>query len=488
MTLTTRLSLFFLATLAFVLVGFSTALYFLARQHLQEQAGDRVDAALHTLAAAAEVGPDSVEWEPAERHFSLGSAVFGDQIAWVVQDDQGAIVDRSKSAELDEFLAEVADHLPGDRRSGLHADWQGDRWQGRRWWIEPAGQPVPLPPQKDDGRKYAALSITVGVSLEPVRATLRSLAGVLVGLSLGVWLLAFFVGRVVCRRALLPVTRMAVAVRDMDADDLARRLPAASTGDEVADLSQAFNLLLDRLQESFERQKRFTGDASHQLRTPLAAMLGQIEVTLRRERPPEEYQRALTTLHGQTERLRRIVDSLLFLARADAEARLPQQERIDLCRWLPEHLQTWSQHPRAGDLALEEDGSISLEIEAQAGLLGELIDVLIDNACKFSEPGKPITVRLHQEQSRACMAVEDQGCGIREQDLPHLFTPFFRSADVRQRGLDGVGLGLAIAKRLADALGGDLTVTSEHGRGSCFTLKLPSVRAADSAPTAASAP
>src|SRR5581483_11619807 len=105
----------------------------------------------------------------------------------------------------------------------------------------------------------------------------------------------------------------------MSAADLDVRLPAADTGDELEELGLAFNDLLGRLQEAFERQRRFTGDASHQLRTPLTVMLGQIEVALRRDRPAGEYREALSVAHGQAERLRRIVEMLLFLARADAE-------------------------------------------------------------------------------------------------------------------------------------------------------------------------
>jgi signal transduction histidine kinase len=287
-----------------------------------------------------------------------------------------------------------------------------------------------------------------------------------------IWLLALFVGRLVCRRALLPVIRMADAARTMNVDEITRRLPTPPTGDELEELSRAFNNLLDRLQESFQRQQRFTGDASHQLRTPLAAMLGQVEVALRRERPAEEYQRVLTTVQHQAGRLGRIVDALLFLARADREAGLPEQERVKVSDWLPGHLQTWSEHARAQNIHLESAAASPFLVEVQPVLLGELVNILIDNACKFSQPGTPVSVRLHQEKQSVDIEVQDQGCGIKEVDLPHLFTPFFRCADSRHGGVEGIGLGLAIAKRLAESFGGGLTVTSVVGRGSCFTLRL----------------
>src|SRR5262249_23486546 len=160
------------------------------------------------------------------------------------------------------------------------------------------------------------------ISLEPVHATLNRLAVVLAILSTGLWLTAALVGRRLCRRGLAPLTRMAESARTIRAADLTQRLPPPATRDHLAELGLAFNDLLGRLQESFERQRRFTGDASHQLRTPLAAMLGQVEVVLRRDRPAEEYQRVLALVHKQAGQLHLMVEMLLFLARADAEAKL----------------------------------------------------------------------------------------------------------------------------------------------------------------------
>lgn len=488
MTLTTRLSLFFLGTLAVVLAGFSFGLYFLARGHLHQQLEERLEASLNTLVAAAEVGPEGLEWEPAERHLRLGSAV-GAQVVWLVTDDQGQLVDRSKQDGVEDFLAEVAQTLRASGRATKRLDWQGERWQCSQRWLEAAGdlvgrfskpshlagtRPAPAQPgQKDDGRKYRALSITAGVSLEPLRTTLQQLAGVLIALAVGVWLAALFAGRAVCRRALVPVRRMAAAAGEMTGGDLEQRLPIAASGDELEDLSRAFNSLLDRLQESFERQRRFTGDASHQLRTPLTAMLGQIEVALRRERPAEEYQRVLATVRESAGHLTQIVEALLFLSRADAEARLPQRERINLNDWMPGHLQIWWERARGQDMVFESDNTPSHPVEVQPALLGELIDILIDNACKYSPPGTTITVRVVRQEQAVCVQVEDQGSGIAEADLPYVFAPFFRAAQTRRRGIAGVGLGLAIARRLAEAFGGTLAVSSEVGRGSVFSLRLP---------------
>src|SRR5262249_16660156 len=146
--------------------------------------------------------------------------------------------------------------------------------------------PVPEHPGHRE-KKYPALVLRVGASLQPAQATLWTLAYALAGTSVVIWLLAALLGRWLCQRALMPLTQMAESAREMNADALTRRLPLPGTDDELQALGAAFNELLSRLQEAFERQRRFTGDASHQLRTPLAILLGQVEVALRRERPSD---------------------------------------------------------------------------------------------------------------------------------------------------------------------------------------------------------
>jgi heavy metal sensor kinase len=473
-SLTTRLSLFFLGLLAVVLVGFSLTLYLLARSYLHGQAEERLQAALDTLVAAAEVGPGGVEWEPAERSLAFRAAAPGEQLVWLVRDGRGRVVDRFGSAESEEFLKDAAEQLMREGSATRRFDGQGGRWLVGQRRLRPAAGDVArsagTPPHGET--RYAALTVTAGTPLGPVQHTLRRLAAALVAVSLGVWLLAFLAGRSVCRRALWPVRCMAASARDMGAADLGRRLPVEATGDELEDLSRSFNGLLDRLQESFERQRRFTGDASHQLRTPLAAVLGQIEVALRRERGADEYRAALAGVQAQAARLHRIVEALLFLARADAEARLPGLETVALEEWLAEYLRRWSDVPRAGDLAAEIDPVGPFWVEIQPEMLGELVGILIENAYKYSPPGSPITVHLGREGEKSQLSVQDRGFGIAKADLPHIFEPFFRSADARLRGLAGSGLGLSIAQRLAVALGSTLSVTSKEGVGSRFTLSL----------------
>jgi signal transduction histidine kinase len=401
----------------------------------------------------------------------------------MVSDEAGRRVD-SSSLITAEF-AHAAAVMTVNGRAHDKALVQGETWRLVLRRLPEAGQVIPVSPeadvpekQADDGR-HAFLTITVGHSLGPVEATLRTLAGILTILTLGVGLAAALASRWVCRRALAPVSLMADHTRLMTAANLDDRLPRSDSHDELEELSRAFNGLLDRLQESFERQRRFTGDASHQLRTPLTAMLGQIEVALRKDRSAEDYHRVLNSLQRQGQHLRRIIEGLLFLSRADTEGRLAELEPLNLTDWLADHLQSWSDHPRWNDLSLVSPSDQVGWVACQPVLLGEMLNNLLDNAFKYSQAGTPVIVRIEKQGATVQLAIEDHGIGIHPEDQAGLFQPFFRSEQARSRGIAGLGLGLAVAARLARAFGGAITVDSREGHGTRFAVRLPSAQPCD---------
>jgi signal transduction histidine kinase len=471
MSLATRLTAFGLGTLAAVLVGFSVTLYVLASDHLHRLVDERLRAALATLAAAAEVGPGGVEWEPKERALGLGRDSGADQVRWVVRDDQGRPVDRSANLNPRRLAPDAP--VP---ESGRLLGRDGRPWQVMTRRLTSPGPPAP----SDDDHAapgHAALTLVAFAPLGPTEATLLRLALTLTILSASLWLAAAVAGRQVCRRALAPLSRMAAAARQADAAEPGTRLPLPGTNDELEDLGRAFNGLLDRLHEALERQRRFTGDASHQLRTPLAGLLSQVDVALRRERPPAEYQRVLGVVRAKAAHLRQIIESLLFLARAETESGRPDLEVVDLTAWVDEHLRGWSTHPRAADLraAIEADGP--LPVRAHPPLLAQLVDNLLENACKYSRPGTPIAVRLSRRRGAAVLTVEDRGCGLSAEEQARVFQPFYRTPDARTKGQAGVGLGLAVAQRIASVFGGTVRVESEPGQGSRFEVTLPETEA-----------
>jgi two-component system OmpR family sensor kinase len=472
MTLATRISLFFLATLAVVLTGFSAALYTMAAVYLDRQTTARLEAALQSLTAAAEIENGRLEWEPHNRSIQIDDGRDdATRLSWRVTDEAGRWIDGSSDTRgaTPAWAGPTAASTAGDSPAvGESAD--GESRLARVMIAAPdsTGGAANSTAVRHARRAFI---IEAAVPLGPVRALLAKLAGAAAVLSATLWLLAALAGRVICRRALGPLTAMASAARATTGDVLARRLPEPNTRDECQDLARAFNDLLARAEEAYERQRQFAGNASHQLRTPLAAILGQIEVALRRERPADEYRRVLEGLHQRAGEMRQLVEMLLFLARADGEAQLPDLELLELGPWLRECLDDWSAHPRADDLQLELNGNPRW-CRLHRPLAAQLIGNLIDNACKHSLPGTPIVVRLTDDPNSVRIEVEDHGEGIAPSELPHIFEPFYRAQVAQNRGLPGVGLGLAVAKRIAAALGGELRVESHFGRGARFSVIL----------------
>ena len=330
----------------------------------------------------------------------------------------------------------------------------------------PAGEmpgTVRLPP--DRGHHGEGVVLTVAVADAPIAAELRHLMLAMAGISTLIWLTAAVWGRMLCRRALVPITEMAASARAVrrTATD-GPFLDVSPSRDELEDLGRAFNELLADLRLSLERQHRFTGDASHQLRTPLTAMLASVEVALRQVRSPAEYQRVLGVVQRRGVQLKQIIESLLFLARAESDCHLPDAEQLDLAEWCRSWLGSWAEHPRAADLAIQSEKGAT-PVRANPALLGQILDNLLDNACKYSESGSPVVVSVEPNGAEVVLVVSDNGCGITPDELPLVCEPFFRSVQARWAGSQGVGLGLTVARRLVTLLGGRLDVESEPERG-----------------------
>lgn len=474
MRLVTRFSAFFLTALALVLAGFSGTVYLVAQRHLYRELDERLERALDILEASVDIEPGGLEWEPTDRRIALGLDLGQDEVRWAVRDGKGSLVDRSANADSGGFPAGwEARAWPTNPPDGtVVGKVSGWRMAGRRMALNALLRLGRGHPDDEPGYEvqYPLLVLVAGLKQGPVKATLNRLGGTLIVLSVGIWLLALAGGRLLARRALAPLTRMAETVGTMSATDLGRRVPTPRTGDELDALGHAFNGLLDRLNEAFDKQQRFAGDASHQLRTPLAALLGQVQLAQRRERPVEEYRQVLDRVLEEGMRLRVIVETLLFLAQPEAPSLLLCD--VDLAEWLPNHLERWSDHPRAADLHLEVC-TRPLSVRVHPPMLAQLLDNLLDNACKYSEAGTPILVSGNREGSSIILSVEDQGRGLNSEEAAHIFDPFFRAEAARNEGLPGSGLGLTVARRIATALHGTLDLTSHPEGFTCFTLRLP---------------
>lgn len=474
MTLTNRLSYFFLSMLAVVLLGFSFSLYKIVDSYLHQQAREQLMSVASSLGASVEVQDSEVEWEPNTRTLNFYPTILGSEATWIISAPNGQLVEQSKNQKAETLAIETSasQSFSGDQ---LHRISQEGSWLVSRQWIKPHKPATTANETQPSARpnRYAAISVTVGVSVAPIHETLNRLLLTLCLISGGIWIVAIVLSRYFCRRALVPVRQMAEDARELGTTDLSQRLAQLNSHDELQDLNIAFNGLLDRVQESFERQKKFTSDASHQLRTPLTAIQGQVEVALRRERTAEEYQAILSKVLLKSSHMTQIVESLLFLARQNADAVQPNVEDIELNGWTANYLSTFFEHPRAQNIHFEPNSAKKFRVRVPSVLLSELLNTLLDNAFKYSQPGRKVVVSIESRETETLLHVTDCGSGVSAADLPHLFTPFFRTDETIRLGIEGVGLGLSIAQRIATSIGAKLSVASKLNEGSCFTIHFP---------------
>jgi signal transduction histidine kinase len=474
MTLVNRVSAFFLLAMAAVLAGFSALLYVLVERSMVQQFDQELRGAMSTLMAAIDDRPDHFHWNKSDHTVAIGAESGSDEIRWVIFDQDRKRVDGSINLTppdvedlLDAAQSEWEDAMETGPESLVHVRLNdGDREYLTASRTAGASSTDPRP--ASDPSK---LVVAVRRSRESLRRDLHQLALLVTGLSIGAFLLAAIGGRWYCLKALHPVRIMVERARSATEADFRLRLPVTDHKDELAELAVAFNSLLDQLQTAFEKQQRFTGDAAHQLRTPLTVLQGQIDVAMRRSRTPEEYQRTLGLLREQSVEMHQAVEGLLYLARAEGEGHPPVFEPGDVTPWLNRQLDRWSTHYRRQDLTLEHP--IELRLSTSWALLGQLLHNLIDNAFKYSSPGTPVTVRAERDGNDLLLSVSDKGIGISREEQTVIFQPFFRSPSARRSGAPGVGLGLPIAARIAESLHGRIQVESATGQGSMFRLRFP---------------
>lgn len=276
------------------------------------------------------------------------------------------------------------------------------------------------------------------------------------------------------RRALAPVDAITHTARSISARSLGRRLEVPRTGDELERLSATLNEMLEGLESAFRRVTQFTGDASHELRTPVALIRTAAELALRKVRSPEEYQQTIRQMLAESERASEMIENLLTLARSDSGMEFLELAPIDLRAVLAE---AGGQGRR---LAYAKGLEFDVMLPAAATIMNadrqavrRLMLIMIDNAVKYSSAPGRVELSLHSSDGFVNLEVRDTGIGIAGEDLPHIFERFYRADKARARQMGGAGLGLSIARWIAEAHGGQIQAESAPGRGSTFRVRLP---------------
>ncbi len=332
--------------------------------------------------------------------------------------------------------------------------------------------------------------VQIASSLEGVEDALNKLFLILIITVPSTLILASLGGQFLAHKALKPVDNITQTARMITSQNLNQRINPPRVKDEISRLIETFNEMISRLDQSFRQMKQFSSDASHELKTPLTILKGEVEVMLRRERTSQEYQQTLKSNLEEINRMSQIVEDLLTLSKADTgEIRL-NKEDIDLSEILNEVVTQMDKLAKSKNLRLSASNHHQgIHIFGDALRLRELFINLIENGIKYTEEGGSIQIRMQKEYPLPTrdqsdqgerekgefvkIVVSDTGIGIAKEDQERIFDRFFRVDKARSREQGGSGLGLSICKWIVEAHQGKIEVESELGKGSSFVVRLP---------------
>jgi len=328
--------------------------------------------------------------------------------------------------------------------------------------------------QAPDGRAYI---LQLALSLHEPYSTLRNLLFIFLFAFPAILLLVVGLGYVFMKRAFSPIKHMVAVTRSITAEDLSLRLEPIDSHDEIGELADTLNAMIARLDRSFQQIRQFSGDVSHELKTPLADLTSNAEIMLRKDRSKDEYRTGILSMIDDAKTLQKIIDDLLFLASSDAHNVALAMEPLalhDVFLEVFEAIQPLAREKQLG-LALTEIDVVS--IQGDPGLLKRLFFNLMTNAIAYTSSGGEITFSLRHasETKQAIATISDTGIGIPEESLPYIFDRFYRVDPSRSHRTGGSGLGLAIVKKIVDLHAGTISVQSTVGHGTTFIVYLPSL-------------
>lgn len=274
-------------------------------------------------------------------------------------------------------------------------------------------------------------------------------------------------------RALKPVDLITRSARRITAENLSQRLDVVNPRDEIGRLAETFNTTLARLENSFNRTRRFSADVSHELRTPLTILRGEIEVGLKWAKEPEEFRELMQSNLEEVHRMSGIIESLIELSRAEEKGLSLNLQEVDLRELLNDLIQQLRTMADEKGIHLEFAGALPVLVQGDRVRLHQVFLNLLGNALKYTESGGQVRLFLEAENGYAKVGVSDTGQGIPADDISCIFDRFYRVDKARNRAHGGSGLGLSLVKSYTEAHGGRIEVASEVGKGSTFTVYLP---------------
>lgn len=342
--------------------------------------------------------------------------------------------------------------------------------------VSAAGAPCQIAAARAERRDGSQVTLQVALDTTRHEATLASFrrwAQVVLVTALGI---CAVVGFVIARSGMRPVADMAAGAARIHATTLHERIDLSGLPRELGALARTFNEMLDRLESSFDRINRFSSEIAHELRTPVNVLVSEVGVALGKARTEAEYREVLGSMLEESEKLGRLIDRLLFLARSEHPEAEIEREDVEVFEKLGSFRDFFGAKAEEAGVEVEVERGDAAELHASLdrGLIGRAVGNLVENAINYSR-GKRIVLGARRDGADLRIEVRDDGVGIAAHDQEHLFDRFYRVEAARGASRSGVGLGLPIVKSIAGLHGGRVEVASEPGKGTCVTLVLPFV-------------
>lgn len=313
--------------------------------------------------------------------------------------------------------------------------------------------------------------ILAAMSLESSRMVLLNLQNVLIFSYLFLLAGLYFISRYLAGRGIIPVQVITETTKRITKNNLNERVDLPQNKDELYELSSGINQLLQRIENAIERERQFTSDASHELRTPLSTLKGTLEVLIRKPRKQLEYEDKIKFSLTEIDRMTETLEQLLLLARLDTSSKSLDQSLVTLPTLIDEILSRHKKRISEKKLVIDFRKGAVLEGVVPQYYSNLILDNIIGNAIKYSRENKILRITITETDSKMVCKVQDEGIGIKKEDLDSLFNHFFRSDALNHRSIPGNGLGLSIAKKAADAINAEIHVESEFGAGTTFTIE-----------------
>ncbi|MBK8954192.1 MAG: HAMP domain-containing protein [Saprospiraceae bacterium] len=312
--------------------------------------------------------------------------------------------------------------------------------------------------------------ILAAMSSEAAQSVLLRLRNVLIVSFLIVLGCLYFISRLLAGRSIKPVQDVTKTISRITKNNLKERVALPANRDEIHELSSNFNALLERIENAIERERQFTSDASHELRTPLATLRGTLEVLIRKPRTQDEYESKIKYSLSEIERMTNTLEQLLLLARLDSQVAQKEINFSSLPSIIDESLTHFKSQIIAKNLTIQFVFDKNKAFLVRSYYTNLIVDNLLSNAIKYSNKNSTISISLNEQRNHVNFTIQDEGIGIKESDLNHIYENFYRSEALNHKDISGNGLGLSIVKKSADAIDAKVKIESTLDKGTTVTV------------------